>query len=174
MKTAVDWKELIRDVPDFPKPGILFKDITPILADARAFQQVMDELEEAARPLRVQKIVAPEARGFIFAAPLALRLGAGFVPVRKKKKLPYKTVSVSYELEYGTDTVEMHEDSVNKGQRVLILDDLLATGGTSAAIAQLVGRLGGDVAAFLFCLELTFLPGRKRLEPVQVITLHKI
>lgn len=174
MKTATAWKELIRDVPDFPKPGILFKDITPILADARAFNQVMDELEEAARPLHVQKIVAPEARGFIFAAPLALRIGAGFVPVRKKKKLPYKTISVSYELEYGTDTVEIHADAIQKGERVLILDDLLATGGTSAAIAKLVEKLGGDVAAYLFCLELTFLPGRKKLEPAKVITLHKI
>ncbi|MBI4178709.1 adenine phosphoribosyltransferase, partial [bacterium] len=106
--------------------------------------------------------------------PLALRIGAGFVPVRKKKKLPYKTVSVSYELEYGADTVEMHEDAIRKGERVLILDDLLATGGTSAAIAQLVAKLGGQVAAFLFCLELTFLPGRKKLEPTQVLTLHKI
>lgn len=170
----MNWKDLIRDIPDFPKPGILFKDITPILMDARAFGQVMDELEQAARPLKVQKIVAPEARGFIFAAPLAIRIGAGFVPVRKKKKLPYKTVSVSYELEYGTDTVEMHEDAVQKGERVLILDDLLATGGTSAAIAQLVAKLGGTVAAYIFCLELTFLPGRKKLEPAQVITLHKI
>ena len=174
MKAATDWKHLIRDVPDFPKPGILFKDITPILADAAAFGQVMDELEQAARPLKVQKIVAPEARGFIFAAPLAIRIGAGFVPVRKKKKLPYRTVSVSYDLEYGTDTVEMHEDAIQRGERVLILDDLLATGGTSAAIAQLVSNLGGAVVAFLFCLELTFLPGRKKLEPAKVITLHKI
>ncbi|MBI4178033.1 adenine phosphoribosyltransferase, partial [bacterium] len=118
MKTTADWKKLIRDVPDFPKPGILFKDITPILADPNAFGRVVDELEAAARPLNVQKIVAPEARGFIFGAPLALRIGAGFVPVRKKKKLPYKTVAVSYELEYGTDTVEMHEDAIRKGERV--------------------------------------------------------
>lgn len=174
MKATTDWKDLIRDIPDFPKPGILFKDITPILADARAFNQVMDELEEAAKPLKIQKIVAPEARGFIFGAPLALRLGAGFVPVRKKKKLPYKTIAVTYDLEYGTDTVEMHEDAIQKGERVLILDDLLATGGTSLAIAKLVSKLGGAVSAFLFCLELTFLPGRKKLEPTKVITLHKI
>ena len=171
---TTDWTKLIRDIPDFPKPGILFNDITPILADPAAFRQVVDQLEAAARPLNVQKIVAPEARGFIFAAPLALRIGAGMAPVRKKKKLPYKTVSVSYELEYGTDTIEMHEDAVRKGERVLILDDLLATGGTSAAIAELVRKLGGAVVAYLFCLELTFLPGRKRLEPVEVIALHKI
>lgn len=174
MSATNDWKKLIRDVPDFPKAGILFKDITPILADAGAFGRLMDELEAAVRPLKPTKIVAPEARGFIFAAPLALRLGAGFVPVRKKKKLPYKTVSVSYELEYGTDTVEMHEDAIRKDETVVILDDLLATGGTSAAIAQLVRKLGGKVAAFVFCIELTFLPGRKRLEPESVITLHKI
>ncbi len=170
----MNWKSLIRDVPDFPKPGILFKDITPILADAAAFGRLLDELETVLRPLHPQKIAAPEARGFIFAAPLAIRLGAGFVPVRKKNKLPYKTISVTYDLEYGTDTIEMHEDAVQKGERVLILDDLLATGGTAAAISQLVQKLGGLVVAHAFCIELTFLNGRKKIEPPQVISLHKI
>ncbi|HLV81791.1 MAG TPA: adenine phosphoribosyltransferase [Chthonomonadaceae bacterium] len=164
-------ERLVRDVPDFPKPGILFKDITPVVQNAAALQQVVDRLVEWARGKRADAVLGIEARGFIFGAPIALALGVGFIPLRKFGKLPYNRVSEEYALEYGTNTVEMHADSVLPGQRVLIVDDLLATGGTAAAATRLVERLGGVVAGLEFLIELEFLEGRKVLSPYEVHTL---
>jgi adenine phosphoribosyltransferase len=152
----------IRDVPDFPKPGILFKDVTPLLGDGPAFRTVTDLLAERITPHKPELIVGIESRGFIFGAALAERLGVGFVPVRKPGKLPYKTTRETYSLEYGTDALEMHEDAVEK-RRCLIVDDLLATGGTAAATARLVEKQGGIVEGFAFVIELDFLKGRERL-----------
>lgn len=161
----------IRDIPDFPKPGIIFKDITPILADSELFTTVVDHLAAAHGGEAIDRVVGIESRGFLFAAPLALRLGAGFVPVRKPGKLPYRTVRIDYALEYGTDALEAHEDAIRPGDRVLLVDDLLATGGTAAAAAQLVERLGGRVVAASFVVELGFLDGRARLGTVPVRTI---
>jgi adenine phosphoribosyltransferase len=158
-----DLKKLIREVPDWPKPGILFYDITTLLKDAHGFHAVIDGLKARYRDARVDAVLGIEARGFIFAPALAYALGAGFVPVRKPKKLPAERVSVTYALEYGTDTVEMHRDAVAPGGRVLIVDDLLATGGTAAATARLVESVGGTVAGIGFVVELTFLNGRGKL-----------
>ena len=152
----------IRDVPDFPKPGILFKDVTPLLGDGPAFRVVTDLLAERVGADKPELIIGIESRGFIFGAALAERLGVGFVPVRKPGKLPYKTTRETYALEYGTDALEMHEDAVEK-RRCLIVDDLLATGGTAAATARLVERQGGVVDGFAFVIELDFLKGRSRL-----------
>jgi adenine phosphoribosyltransferase len=152
----------IRDVPDFPKPGILFKDVTPLLGDGAAFKLTTDLLAERVAPMRPELIVGIESRGFIFGAALSERLGVGFVPVRKPGKLPFKTTRETYSLEYGTDALEMHEDAVEK-RRCLVVDDLLATGGTAAATARLVERLGGEVQGFAFVIELDFLNGRQRL-----------
>jgi adenine phosphoribosyltransferase len=152
----------IRDVPDFPKPGILFKDVTPLIGDGPAFRVVTDLLAERVGANRPELIVGIESRGFIFGAALAERLGVGFVPVRKPGKLPYKTTRETYALEYGTDALEMHQDAVDK-RRCLIVDDLLATGGTAAATARLVERQGGTVEGFAFVIELDFLKGRSRL-----------
>lgn len=154
---------LIRDVPDFPKPGILFKDITPVLSDPDALEEVIDRMVTFGRGLRVDTIAGIESRGFLFGTPLALRLGAGFVPIRKLGKLPADTIRAEYALEYGTNTVEIHRDALQPGQRVLIVDDLLATGGTAGAAVQLVEALGGVVAGFSFLVELTFLDGRRAL-----------
>lgn len=164
-------KQLVRDVPDFPKPGILFKDVTPILQSAPAMREVVQALAEIARGLQPDVVVGIEARGFVFAAPLALELGLGFVPVRKLGKLPWRTIAEEYALEYGTNTVEMHEDAVRAGQRALIVDDLLATGGTAAATARLVERQGGRVAGVLFVIELDFLHGREVLKGYDVHSL---
>jgi adenine phosphoribosyltransferase len=153
----------IRDIPNFPKPGILFKDITPLLSDAAAFRLVTDLFEERLVREKPDLIVGIESRGFIFGAPLALRLGVGFVPVRKPGKLPYKTRKVTYDTEYSTDTLEMHEDAIAKGKRVVIVDDLLATGGTAGATARLVEEQGGVVTRLAFVVELDFLSGRGRL-----------
>jgi len=155
---------LIRDVPDHPVPGVVFKDITPLLADANAFAEVCDALAApyAAGP-GVDVVVGLEARGFILGAPVALALGAGFVPVRKRGKLPYRTVGTSYRLEYGTAEVELHSDGVRPGQRVLVVDDVLATGGTAAAACELVERIGGVVVGVRLLMELTFLGGRAHL-----------
>ncbi len=161
-------ERLVRDVPDFPKPGIVFKDITPVLADAEALREVVDRMVEHGRTLAPDLVVGIESRGFIFGVPVALALGVGFAPIRKLGKLPYDRVAEEYALEYGTNTVEMHSDSVHQGQRVLIIDDLLATGGTAAAAARLVERLGGVVAGFSFVIELAFLPGRKALQGYDV------
>jgi adenine phosphoribosyltransferase len=154
---------LIRDVPDFPQPGILFKDITPVLADPAAFEEIVAALTREANALGPDRVVGIESRGFLFGAPLALRLGVGFSPVRKLGKLPYDRITQEYALEYGTNTVEMHTDAIRPGERVVIVDDLLATGGTARAAARLVERLGGTVAGYCFVIELAFLGGRAAL-----------
>lgn len=156
-------ESLIRDVPDFPKEGIVFKDITPLLADADGFRTSIDAMAALLEGLEFDVIAGPEARGFIFGCPLALKMGKGFVPIRKKGKLPWKTVEESYALEYGEDTVQMHEDAVAPGQKVLLVDDLLATGGTMAACRRLVENQGAEVVATAFVIELGFLGGRKKL-----------
>ena len=153
----------VRDVPDFPKPGILFKDITPILSDAGLFRDAISLLCETAGGRKIDKVVGIDARGFIFAAAVADRLGAGFVPVRKKGKLPWKTRQAAYSLEYGESVVELHEDAVSAGQSVLLVDDLLATGGTAGAALKLLESLGADIAGVSFLIELGFLGGRGKL-----------
>lgn len=163
--------DAIRDVADFPKPGIIFKDITPLLADPVAFRQAVDQLAEPFRAGGVEVVVAAEARGFIFGGAVACALGAGFVPVRKPGKLPYETAGETYELEYGTDALEIHTDAIRPGQRVLLLDDLLATGGTMLAMARLVERLGAEVVGIVFLIELDFLKGREKLKDYRLVTL---
>jgi adenine phosphoribosyltransferase len=162
---------LIRDIPDFPKKGILFKDITTLLKDPRAFKQSIDQLTEKVRVHRPDVVIGMESRGFIFAAPIAYLLNAGFVPVRKLGKLPGEVISTEYDLEYGTNTLELHRDAIGRGARVLIVDDLLATGGTVSATIELVERLQGEVVAVAFLVELTDLNGRDRLEDYEVISL---
>jgi adenine phosphoribosyltransferase len=164
-------KEFIREVPDYPKPGILFYDLTTLLKNAGAFHSLVDELCGHYAGQKVDAVVGIEARGFILAPALAYRLQAGFVPVRKPKKLPAKAVSVTYQLEYGTDTLEIHEDAIKPGQSVLISDDLLATGGTAAATVELVRKLGGKVVGASFAVELTFLNGRAKLPGIDVFTI---
>ncbi|MBI4532177.1 MAG: adenine phosphoribosyltransferase [Candidatus Latescibacteria bacterium] len=166
-----DLSRYIRDVPDFPKPGILFKDITTLLKDRRALTMALDRLQEAVSGRNIDIIAGIESRGFIFGAALADRIGVGFVPIRKPGKLPAETLSESYTLEYGENTVEIHTDAVQANQRVLMVDDLLATGGTMAASCRLVERLGGRVAAIAFLIELAFLSGREKLRDYEVITL---
>lgn len=166
-------KKLIREVPDFPKPGILFYDITTLLKDGPGFRQVIDALREHYRGSDVDTVIGIEARGFIFAPALAYALGAGFVPVRKPKKLPSDRVSVSYQLEYGTDSLEIHKDAIANGHSVLIVDDLLATGGTAAAVTKLVEKVGGKVAGAGFVIELSFLNGRGKLDGYDVFSLLK-
>ncbi len=161
--SADDLRAKIREVPDFPKPGILFYDITTLLKDPGAFRDAIDLLVAPYRDRRVDVVVGMESRGFIFSAPMAYTLGVGFVPVRKLGKLPAETVSVEYALEYGTNTLEIHRDAIMPGQRVLIVDDLLATGGTVSGTIELVRRLGGEVASLAFLVELRFLKGRERL-----------
>ncbi len=161
-------ERFIRDIPDFPKPGIIFKDITPALADSQALKAAIDLFAEAAAVHRPSKILGIDARGFIFGAAAAVQLGIGFVPIRKKGKLPFETVSASYSLEYGEATIEMHTDAVAPGERVVLVDDLLATGGTAKAAGDLVTRLGGELAAVLFLIELDFLGGREKLAPTPV------
>jgi len=164
-------KTLIREVPDFPKPGILFYDITTLLKDKDGLHGVFDALCSHYRDAQVDVVLGIEARGFIFAPALAYALGAGFVPVRKPKKLPAECLRVSYDLEYGSDSLEMHKDAVVGGSRVLIVDDLLATGGTAAAVARLVEQAGGQVAGLGFAIELTFLHGRQKLAGYDVFSL---
>jgi adenine phosphoribosyltransferase len=159
-----DLKTYIRDIPDFPKKGIIFKDITTLLSDKDAFKKAIDVFIERYNDEKIDKIVAVDARGFIFGGVLAYALNTGFVPVRKKGKLPYKTISADYELEYGTDTLHAHEDSVVSGERVLIIDDLLATGGTAKAVCDLVKSLGGEIIEAAFLIELAFLNGRDKLK----------
>jgi adenine phosphoribosyltransferase len=161
----------LRDVPDFPQPGIVFKDLTPLLADVDAFRYSVDAIADHAAGLTIDKVVGVEARGFIFGAAVAYRLGAGFVPVRKPGKLPYRTVAQTYELEYGVDALEAHEDALLEGDAVLIVDDVLATGGTAAAACRLVERLGGRVAGLAFVVELGFLGGRAKLVDHDILSL---
>jgi adenine phosphoribosyltransferase len=164
-------KQLIREVPDFPKPGILFYDITTLLKNPAGLRGIIDGLKVHYSSAKVDVVVGIEARGFIFAPALAYALGAGFVPVRKPKKLPAACASVTYDLEYGTDTLEMHKDALDDGKRVLIVDDLLATGGTASAAARMVTELGGTVAGIGFVVELTFLNGRQKLSGYDVFSL---
>jgi adenine phosphoribosyltransferase len=164
-------RSLIRDVPDFPQEGVLFKDITPLLADPIAFSTVIDLLVVHFGRGNVDKVVGIEARGFIIASPVAYHFGAGFVPVRKKDKLPWETEAAEYELEYGTATLEVHTDAVHAGERVLIVDDVLATGGTAQATAGLIERIGGKVVGLAFLIELGFLGGRRRLDGYDLFTL---
>jgi adenine phosphoribosyltransferase len=166
-----DLKKLIREIPDYPKPGILFYDLTTLLKDPKGFHGLVDQLCAHYEGTKVDLVAGMEARGFIFAPALAYRLNAGFVPIRKPKKLPGKVASVTYQLEYGTDSMEIHEDAIKPGQRVLICDDLLATGGTAAAAVKLVEQLGGKVAGAAFAVELSFLNGRAKLPGVDVFSL---
>ena len=163
-------KAAVRDVPDFPIKGILFKDITPILQDGKLFCMAVDSIADRHQGKKVDGVVGIDARGFIFAGAVAYKLGIGLVPVRKKGKLPYKTVVTSYTLEYGSETSEMHVDSIKKGDNVIIVDDLLATGGTAMAAATLVRQLGGNITEIDFLIELSFLKGRERLKDYQVFS----
>jgi adenine phosphoribosyltransferase len=156
-------RSLIRSIPDFPIPGILFRDVTPLLKDKIGFRAAIDMMADAYRAARIDYVVAIEARGYILGAPIAYELGAGFIPVRKPGKLPFDKINVDYELEYGTNTLEMHADAVAHGERVLVVDDLLATGGTAAATGQLLQKFGADVVGFAFLIELTGLRGRTKL-----------
>ena len=169
--TPADIERAIRNVPDFPKPGIQFKDITPLLADARLFAGAIDLLTEKFAPGSVDAVVGIDARGFIFAAAAAVRLKAGFIPVRKKGKLPYQTIEQDYALEYGHATVAIHTDAIKPGSRVLLVDDLLATGGTSAAAVALVKKLGGEILEAGFLIELKFLNGREKLAGIPIRSL---
>jgi adenine phosphoribosyltransferase len=164
-------KTLIRDVPDFPQPGVVFKDITPLLADEIAFSTVIDLIVVHFGRGNVDKVVGIEARGFIIASPVAYHFGAAFVPVRKEGKLPWQTEAAEYALEYGTATLEIHKDAVRPGERVLIVDDVLATGGTAKATADLVERIGGKVIGIAFLIELGFLNGRSKLDGYELLTL---
>lgn len=166
-----DFKKLIREIPDFPKPGILFYDITTLLKDKGGFHKVIDSLTDNVRALKPDLILGIEARGFIFAPAIAYHLGVGFAPIRKPKKLPAATERITYDLEYGTDTLEIHKDAVQPGTRVIIADDLLATGGTSLAAIRLVERLGAEVVGMSFVIELDFLKGRNRLSGYNVSSL---
>lgn len=167
----MDLRAFIRDIPEFPRPGIVFKDITPLLVDPRALDDAVDGLSRLAEPLEVDFVVAPEARGFILGGALARQLGAGFVPARRPGKLPHETVSAEYSLEYGINALEMHADAFAGGARVLVHDDLLATGGTARALCELVEGLGAEVVACAFLIELSFLNGREQLAPRRVLTL---
>lgn len=167
----LDLRDRVRDVPDFPKPGIVFKDLMPLVADAVYFHETIDRLQELARPLAPDIILGAEARGFIFGGALADRLNCGFVPARKPGKLPWETVQATYDLEYGTDSLQVHADAMGKGARVIVHDDVLATGGTARAKTELVEALGGEVVGLLFVIELAFLNGREKLAGYQVQSL---
>ncbi|MFO0869056.1 MAG: adenine phosphoribosyltransferase [Pirellulales bacterium] len=167
----LDLRSYIRDIPDFPKPGILFRDITPLLAHAAAFRSAIQALAEPFRGRNIEVIVAAEARGFLFAAPLAVELGTGLVPIRKPGKLPFDTHAFHYELEYGVDTLEMHVDGVKPGQRTLVVDDLLATGGTVDACCRMVEQAGAQIVACAFAIELVPLRGAQRIAPREVFSL---
>lgn len=168
---TMDLKQFVRNIPDFPKPGILFRDITPLLASPAAFRETISRLADHYRGQKIDVVSAAEARGFIFAAPLALELGVGFVPVRKPGKLPFQTHAFHYELEYGTDTLEIHQDGVTPGQNVLLVDDLLATGGTIEACCRLVEKAGARVAGCAFIIELMGLGGRERIAAHEIFSL---
>ena len=168
-----DLKSYIREIPDFPKKGIIFKDITTLLKDGKKFREAVDLFAEEYKDKKIDMVISVEARGFIFGAALAYKLGAGIIPVRKKGKLPSKTLAVSYDLEYGKDTLEVHQDAINKGDNVLIVDDLLATGGTSRAVIDLVEKIGGRIAGLAFLIELLPLKGREKLKGYPVLSLIK-
>ena len=163
----------IRNIPDFPKPGILFRDVTTLIQNKSAFKKSIDLLAKKYKGKKIDKVVGVEARGFIFGAALAHKLGSGFVPVRKKGKLPYKTISATYELEYGTDTLEIHKDAITRGEKVLIIDDLLATGGTVNAVVELVKQLQGKIIGIGFIIELVDLHGRDKLKDYPLYSLVK-
>jgi adenine phosphoribosyltransferase len=169
--TAIDLRDYIRDIPDFPKPGVMFKDITPLLASPGAFRSAIEQIHRHFQGRGIDVIAAAEARGFIFGAPLAMQMAAGFVPIRKPGKLPYATIAQEYQLEYGNDRLEVHTDALAKGHRVLLLDDVLATGGTMRACIDLVQSAGAVLVACAFVIELSFLEGRARLEPTEVFSL---
>ena len=164
-------KAHIRDIPDFPKPGILFRDITPLLLKPDAFREAIDAFRERYSTWKISKVIAIESRGFVFAAPLAYALGAGLIPLRKPGKLPYETITESYRLEYGESALEVHKDAIEKGERVIVFDDLLATGGTAAASVTLVNKLGGDVVEASFVIELLAHKGREKLDGTPVFSL---
>jgi adenine phosphoribosyltransferase len=168
---TLDLRQRVRDVPDFPKPGIVFKDLMPLVADAAYFRETIDRLEAVARPKQPDLILGAEARGFIFGGALADRLHCGFVPARKPGKLPWETVEATYDLEYGTDSLQVHADAIREGTRVIVHDDVLATGGTAKAKTELVEMLGGIVVGLLFVVELGFLNGRAKLEGYDVDSL---
>jgi adenine phosphoribosyltransferase len=172
-RNGLDLKKYIRDIPDFPKPGILFRDITPLLQEPKAFRTAIRKLAERYEGKRVDKVLCVESRGFLFGAPLAVKMGVGLAIVRKPGKLPWKTRSVKYALEYGTDVIEIHQDAILPGERVVIVDDLLATGGTASAGAQLVTEHGAKVVECAFVIELAALGGRKRLAPAKVFSVLK-
>lgn len=167
----MDIKSLIRDVPDFPKKGIIFKDITPVLKNPKAFQHIIRQMAERYQKRKIDTIVAMESRGFILGGALATHMGVAFVPVRKPGKLPWKTLQETYELEYGKDALEIHQDSISKGDKVLVLDDVLATGGTAAATVRLVERAGGEVVEACFLIQLTFLNGHEKLKSIPVFSI---
>lgn len=169
-QTQDELRGAIRDVPDFPKPGIVFKDITPILCDGALFRQAIDLFLERCRGMEIDKIVCIDARGFLFGSAVAYELGLGLIPIRKKGKLPYKTERAAYTLEYGEAEMEMHIDSIEKGERIVLIDDLLATGGTSASAATLVQKVGGELLEAQFLIELEFLHGREKLAPTPVVS----
>src|SRR5213596_2706092 len=173
LDTVERLRTAVRDVPDFPKKGIVFKDITPILSDPALFHASIDLFLERCRGRKVDKIVGIDARGFLFGSAVAYALNVGFVPIRKKGKLPFKTENASYSLEYGDAEMEMHVDSVNRGERIVLIDDLLATGGTSAAAAALISKVGGELLEAQFLIELEFLHGRQRLDPTPVVSFIK-
>ena len=170
----IDLGDFIRDIPDFPKKGIIFKDITPLLLDPVMLDEVVGQLAEPYRDAGIEVVVGIEARGFIFGPVVAREIGAGFVPIRKPGKLPHKTVSRKYALEYGTDTIEMHADAIAAGTKVLMLDDLLATGGTMAAACEMVADLGGDIVGIAFLIELCFLNGRDKLTDYEIHSLIRV
>jgi len=165
--------EFIRDIPDFPKKGIIFKDITPLLASKDAFKSAIELMVRPYKNKGIDKVASMESRGFIFGAAVAMELGCGFIPIRKKGKLPYKTVSQTYQLEYGTDTLEIHEDAVSHGEKILIVDDVLATGGTAKAVCSLIEKIGGEVAGLCFLVELEFLKPREKLVGRDIFSLIK-
>lgn len=169
----IDFKEYIRIVPDFPQPGIIFKDITTLLKDGEAYKAAINAMVEHAKRFHIELIAGPEARGFVVGAPIAYALGVGFVPIRKVGKLPAKTVTVEYDKEYGTDLLAIHQDAIHPGQRVLVCDDLLATGGTIKSTIDLVRKLGGEVVGSSFLIELLYLDGRKNLGGLDVFSLVK-
>lgn len=167
----MDLKNYVRDIPDWPKEGVVFKDITPLLGNKESFKYAVDAIANHYKNKEIDMVLGAEARGFIIASPLAYRLNAGFIPARKPGKLPFNTLSAEYELEYGTDSLEMHEDAIKPGQRVLVVDDVIATGGTAAAKVQLVEKLGGKVVGVAFLIELSFLKGREKLNGYDVFSL---